>query len=67
MSIRIVIVDDSYLVRERLVKMLNAISGVDITGEASKSQEALRIIEAKKSHIVIIGIKILGEGIMLYS
>ena len=62
MSIRVVIIDDSNLVRERLVKMLVAVSGVEITGEASNSQEALRIIEDKKPHIVIIDIKIPGES-----
>ena len=62
MSIRVVIVDDSNLVRERLVKMLVAVSGVEITGEASNSQEALRLIEDKKPHIVIIDIKIPGES-----
>lgn len=62
MSIRIVIVDDSSVVRERLVKMLNAISGVEIAGEASNSQDALRVIQNSKPHIVIIDIKIPGEN-----
>ena len=62
MSIRIVIVDDSNLVRERLVKMLNAISGIEIAGEAANPQDALRIIQDRKPHIVIIDIKIPGEN-----
>jgi DNA-binding NarL/FixJ family response regulator len=62
MSIRIVIVDDSNLVRERLVKMLNATSGIEIAGEATNSYDALRVIQDKKPHIVIIDIKIPGEN-----
>ena len=62
MSIRIVIVDDSYLVRERLVKMLNAISGIELAGEAANSQDAFKVIQDKKPHIVIIDIKIPGEN-----
>jgi len=62
MSIRIVIVDDSNLVRQRLVKMLNTVSGIEIVGEAANSQEALKVIQDKKPHIVIIDIKIPGEN-----
>lgn len=62
MSIRIVIVDDSSIVRERLVKMLNDVSGIEIAGEASNSQDALRVIRNSKPHIAIIDIKIPGEN-----
>jgi DNA-binding NarL/FixJ family response regulator len=62
MNIRIVIVDDSNLVRERLVKMLNAVSRIEIAGEAANSQDALRVIQNSKPHIVIIDIKIPGEN-----
>ncbi len=62
MRIRIVIVDDSNLVRERLVKMLDAVQGIEIAGEAANSQDALRVIKDKKPHIVIIDIKIPGES-----
>jgi DNA-binding NarL/FixJ family response regulator len=62
MSLSIVIVDDSNLVRERLVKMLDAISGIEIAGQAANSQDALRVIQDKKPHIVIIDIKIPVEN-----
>ncbi len=62
MSLRVVIVDDSNLVRERLVKMLNAVSDVELAGEAANSQDALKVIQDKKPHIVIIDIKIPGEN-----
>lgn len=62
MSLSIVIVDDSNLVRERIVKMLDAISGIEISGQAANSQDALKVIQASKPHIVIIDIKIPGEN-----
>lgn len=62
MSINIVIVDDSNLVRERLVKMLTAVSGIKIVGEAGNSLEALGVIKKQKPHIVILDIKIPGEN-----
>jgi len=62
MNIRIVIVDDSYLVRERLVKMLSAIPGTEVTGEAANSQDALKVFVDQKPHVVIVDIKIPGEN-----
>jgi DNA-binding NarL/FixJ family response regulator len=62
MRIQIVIVDDSNLVRERLIKMLDAVPGIEIAGEAANSQDALKVIQDKKPHIVIIDIKIPGES-----
>jgi DNA-binding NarL/FixJ family response regulator len=62
MNIRIVIVDDSYLVRERLVKMLSAIPGTEVTGEAANSQDALKVFVDQKPHFVIVDIKIPGEN-----
>jgi DNA-binding NarL/FixJ family response regulator len=62
MSLRVVIVDDSDLVRERLVKMLGSVSGIEIAGEAANSQEALKVFNDQKPHAVIIDIKIPGEN-----
>ncbi|MBT8383887.1 MAG: response regulator transcription factor [Ignavibacteriaceae bacterium] len=62
MNLRVVIVDDSNLVRERLVKMLGAVPNLEIVGEAANSQDALEVFRDQKPHIVIVDIKIPGEN-----
>ncbi|MBT8390550.1 MAG: response regulator transcription factor [Ignavibacteria bacterium] len=62
MNLRVVIVDDSNLVRERLVKMLGAVPNLEIVGEAANSQNALEVFRDQKPHIVIVDIKIPGEN-----
>ena len=46
---RVVVVDDSIMVRERLVKMFSEIPSLSVVGEAGNSFEALNIIETKKT------------------
>ncbi|NNJ51920.1 MAG: response regulator transcription factor [Ignavibacteriaceae bacterium] len=62
MNLRVVIVDDSNLVRERLVKMLGAVPNLEIVGEAANSQNALEVFRDQKPHVVIVDIKIPGEN-----
>ncbi|MBT8379620.1 MAG: response regulator transcription factor [Ignavibacteria bacterium] len=62
MNLRVVIVDDSNLVRERLVKMLGAVPNLEIVGEAANSQDALEVFRDQKPHVVIVDIKIPGEN-----
>jgi DNA-binding NarL/FixJ family response regulator len=62
MNLRVVIVDDSKLVRERLVKMLHAVPYLEIVGEAANSQDALEVFRDQKPHVVIVDIKIPGEN-----
>ena len=59
---RVVVVDDSKIVRERLIKMLTDIPSLVIVGEAGNSFEALYIIEEKNPDVVILDIKIPGDS-----
>jgi len=59
---KVVVVDDSIIVRERLIKMFSDIPSLNIVGEAGNSFEALNIIEEEKPHAVVLDIKIPGES-----
>ncbi len=59
---RVVVVDDSIMVRERLVKMFSEIPAVAVVGEAGNSLEALNIIEDKKPDVVVLDIKMPGDS-----
>ncbi|MGC2235425.1 MAG: response regulator transcription factor [Pyrinomonadaceae bacterium] len=56
----IFIVDDSELLRARLVKMLSEIDGVEIVGQASNAAEAIEGIRTLKPKIVILDIQMPG-------
>ena len=59
---KVVVVDDSTIVRERLVKMFSGITSLSIVGEAGNSFEALNIIEEKNPDVVVLDIKIPGDS-----
>lgn len=62
MSMRVVIVDDSTLVRERLVNMISLVPNLKVVGEASNAFEVMSIVEKEKPHAVVIDIKMPGES-----
>lgn len=62
MNVKTIIVDDSILVRERLVKMLSVVPGVKVVGEAGNSYEALDVFEKTKPQVAILDIKMPGEN-----
>jgi DNA-binding NarL/FixJ family response regulator len=59
---KVVVVDDSIIVRERLIKMFSDIPSLTVIGEAGNSFEALNIIEEKHPDVVVLDIKIPGES-----
>jgi len=59
---KVVVVDDSIIVRERLIKMFSHIPSLAIVGEAGNSFEALSIIEEKTPDVVVLDIKIPGDS-----
>ena len=59
---RVVVVDDSIVVRERLIKMFSEIPSLTIVGKAGNSFEAINIIEEEKPDVVVLDIKIPGDS-----
>ena len=59
---RVVVVDDSIIVRERLIKMFSDLPSLAIVGEAGNSFEAINIIEGKKPDVVVLDIKMPGDS-----
>lgn len=58
----IFIVDDSKILRERLVNMLSEIEGVNIVGQAGNAAEAIEGIRNLKPQIVILDIQMPGDS-----
>jgi DNA-binding NarL/FixJ family response regulator len=56
-SMRVFVVDDSDLVRARLMVMLADINGVEVVGQARDGQSALQQIYSLKPDIVILDIQ----------
>jgi len=60
--VKVLIVDDSNVVRDRIVEMLSGITGVEIAGEATNSIEAIHMVNKLKPDAVTLDIRIPGES-----
>ncbi len=58
----IVLIDDSSLVRERIVNIISKLPGVKVIGEAANFLEAIKVVRQKKPDVVILDIKMPGES-----
>lgn len=56
MPVPLVIIDDSILLRQRLRTLLSRLGVVDIVGEATTAEEALRICRERRPGIVTVDI-----------
>jgi DNA-binding NarL/FixJ family response regulator len=62
---RVIIADDSEILRSRLVEMLNEIKGIEVVAEAKDTREAVEAIRAHHPDVVIIDIRMPGnDGIV---
>jgi DNA-binding NarL/FixJ family response regulator len=62
--IKIFIADDSLIVRERLVTMLNELAGIEVVGQAENVAEAISEIQKTQPEVVILDIQMPdGSGI----
>ena len=59
---RLVIVDDSDVLRARLVEILSEIVGVEIIAETKNSDEAVKAVECLVPDVVILDIRIPGKN-----
>lgn len=60
-DLKVLIVDDSQVMREKLSEMLSRVHGLEIVGEAESVAEARRAIEELEPGLVILDLQI-GEG-----
>ena len=54
---RLFIVDDSEILRVRLIDMLSEIEGIEIIGQAQESLDAIESIQELNPHVVILDIR----------
>ncbi len=57
---KVFIVDDSAVVRERLIGMLTEIPEIEISGQAQNSQDAIKSIRKLKPDVTILDIRMPG-------
>ena len=56
----ILVVDDSNLLRERLVNLLSEVAGGEVIGQARNADEALELIQSVNPRVVILDIQMPG-------
>jgi DNA-binding NarL/FixJ family response regulator len=62
--LKVLIADDSSLLRERIGEMISEIEGVELIGQAGDAQAALEAIRRLKPHVAILDIRMpKGSGI----
>ncbi len=59
---RVVLVDDHEVVRLGLMTLLNDQADIEVVGEAGTTEEALRQVEAHRPNVVLMDVRIPGDG-----
>ncbi len=59
-QIKVLLVDDSLIVRERLVAILDELAGIEIVGQAENVSEAINLIKQLQPDVVILDIRMPG-------
>jgi DNA-binding NarL/FixJ family response regulator len=59
-NLKLFIVDDSLIVRERLVTMLNELAGIEVVGQAENVSEAISSIRNLQPDVVVLDIQMPG-------
>ena len=57
---RVLVVDDSAIIRERLQGILDDVHGVTVVGEAEDGRQAVEMVEALQPDVVILDIRMQG-------
>jgi DNA-binding NarL/FixJ family response regulator len=61
---RVYVVDDSPLVRERLVSLLSEVAGVEVVGSADNAEDGMAVIAMKQPDVAILDLRMpSGSGI----
>jgi two-component system, NarL family, response regulator DevR len=61
-KISVVLVDDHSLVRLGLKTLINDTDDIEVVGEASSTHEALQVVERLRPQVVLMDIRLPGEG-----
>lgn len=62
MTIRVLVADDHDLVRMGITRMLADVDGIDVVGEATSGEEALKLCRELTPQVVLMDIKMPGIG-----
>ena len=58
--LRVVIADDSALLRERVEALISDLADVQLVGQATNAQEALEVVQRSKPDVVVLDIRMPG-------
>ncbi|UCD24339.1 MAG: response regulator transcription factor [Gemmatimonadota bacterium] len=56
-TVKLAVIDDSAVIRRRLLSMLTQVDGVELVGEATDAIEGLDLIRAKRPDVVILDVR----------
>jgi DNA-binding NarL/FixJ family response regulator len=62
-TLRIVLAEESALVRERVKDLLLELPGVEVIGEATKARDVEEVIRARQPDVLILDIDLPGSGL----
>jgi DNA-binding NarL/FixJ family response regulator len=58
--LKVVVIDDSVAVQQSLHRLLGAVAGVDIVGNAEAVDDALRLIQSTQPDVVVLDVDLRG-------
>ena len=61
-SIKVVLVEDEFLVRSLIKELLEATGNIDVVGEAMNGEEAVRLVKERCPEVVVLDINLTGIG-----
>ena len=63
---RIVIVDDSVVIRQRLVRQLREMDGIEVVGEADDVPVAKKLVEKLKPDVAVLDIRMPSAAVQTW-
>jgi DNA-binding NarL/FixJ family response regulator len=63
--VKVLIADDSAMVRERLASLISELEAVELIGQTEDASETLRAVRQLRPDVVILDIHIPGDGIQV--